>query len=765
MKNFFKILLFALILCFATSNKDIRAEDKITIINDITVKNNQRIDQETIISYLNLEKGDTVNYQILNKKLKELYKLGLFADIKFRVKNNNLIVTVKENPMLNNITFSGNKRIKDKEIENEISIKPRNVFRQEDLNKTLEVIREIYKRSGYFSAKFKTDIAKLSQNRVDVDIKINEGTKTKIKGIKFVGNEKFSDTRLKGVISTKESKLWRFFSAGDIYDPDRINYDKDLLRRYYLKEGYADFNIKSAFAELTKDKKGFFITYSIEEGKRYKFGNVKISIKGNKKVYDIEEIKKITDPLIDANYDIDKLDNAIKDIKIYGGNLGFAFMVVRPNLKKNATNRKIDITINISESKKVYVNRINIQGNTRTQDRVIRREFRFNEGDSFTNEKLDRSRQRVLNTGFFEKVDIEKKVSNQKDRTDINVILSEKQTGQFSVGGGFSSSNGALANIGISEGNFLGKGQDVKLKFTLSERADEIDASFTEPYLFEKNMAAGIDLFKTKTTYADESSYDNDSVGAALRLGYMITERTRHAWNYTFDKETIEGVKTGASEFITNQKGDYTTSVLGHVVSYYGINDRLNPTSGTQWKISNRLAGLGGNVSYFKSKFNYTWYHKITDGYVWINDFKAGYVFGFNDDDVNLKDRFFLGADSFPGFEPSGIGPRDTTSTNKDALGGNLMYTATAELKVPIPGISPQLGISGAFFTTVGAVTEIDENGRDKIKDDSSPRVSSGFGVEWKSPFGPVRLDFAYAVKKEDYDRTQFFKFNFGARF
>ena len=761
----FKILLFALILCFAMSNKYISAEDKRTIINNITVKNNQRIDTETIISYLNLEKGDQVNYQILNKKLKELYKLGLFADIKFRVKNNNLIVTVKENPMLNSITFTGNKRIKDDIIQSEISIKPRNVFKQEDLNQTLDVIREIYKRSGYFSAKFKTDISKLSQNRVDVDIRINEGTKTKIKGIKFIGNEKFSDTRLKGVITTKESKLWRFFSAGDVYDPDRINYDKDLLRRYYLKEGYADFNIKSAFAELTKDKKGFFITYSIEEGKRYKFGDVKISIRGDKKVYDINEIKKITDPLIDSNYDIERLDNAIQDIKVYGGNLGFAFMVVRPGLKKNKTDRKIDITINISESNKVYVNRINIKGNTRTQDRVIRREFRFNEGDSFTNEKLDRSRQRVLNTGFFEKVDIEKKASNQKDRTDLNVLVSEKQTGQFSIGGGFSSSNGALANVGIAEQNFLGKGQDVRLKFTLSERTNEIDASFTEPYLFEKNMAAGFDLFKNKTTYADESSYDNDSVGTAFRLGYMITERTRHAWNYTFKKESIEGVKTGASEFITNQKGDYTTSVAGHTLSFFGINDRLNPTGGSQWKLSNRLAGLGGNVSYFKSKFNYTWYYQIGEGYIWVTDFKGGYVFGFNDDDVNLKDRFFLGGDSFPGFEPAGVGPRDTSSANKDSLGGNLMYTGTAELKVPIPGVSPQLGISGAFFTTVGAATEIDENKRDKIKDESTPRVTAGFGVEWKSPFGPVRLDFAHAVKKEEFDRTQFFKFNFGARF
>ena len=283
MKNIIKILLFSLILFFLVlPNNYTNAQDKNTLINSITVKNNQRIDSETIISYLNIEKGDEVNYEILNKKLKQLYKLGLFEDIKFRVKKNNLIVIVKENPMVNNITISGNKRIKEEAIQAEISIKSRNVFKQEELNESLETIRELYKRSGYFSAKFKTEIYKLSQNRVDIDIQIIENIKTKIKGIKFIGNKIFSDKRLKGIISTKESKPWRFFSAGDIYDPDRINYDKDLLRRYYLHEGYADFTIKAAFAELTKDKKGFFITYSIDEGKRYKFGDVKVSIKGIK---------------------------------------------------------------------------------------------------------------------------------------------------------------------------------------------------------------------------------------------------------------------------------------------------------------------------------------------------------------------------------------------------------------------------------------------------------------------------------------------------
>ena len=744
--------------------KSFGASEKSITINDIIVKNNQRIDTETILSYLNINSGDRVNYEILNKKLKEMYKRGLFADIKFRVSNNNLIVLIKENPLINNVAFIGNKKIKQEQIEDEINVKSRNVYQKKDIQDALSIIQDLYKRSGYFSAKIETQLSKLSQNRIDVTFNINEGSKTKIKGIKFIGNKIFSDKRLKGVLSTKESKLWRILSAGDVYDPDRINYDKDLLRRYYLQEGYADFKIISAIAELTKDKTGFFITFSVNEGEKYKFGKVTIDNKNFKELTK-EDIKRLTNLLKGKDYNITKLDSVIKTIKELGGNFGFAFLDVRPNLSKKQNTKSIDVAIIINKSKKVYVKKINIQGNARTQDRVIRREMRFNEGDAFSNEKLKRSEQRIRNLGFFETVESESLPTNQNDRTNINFKVKEKQTGQFSIGGGFSSSNGALANVGISEKNFLGKGQDLRAKFTMAERATQVDFGFTEPYFYGKDMNLGIDVFKTKTTYADESSFDNDTLGAGLRLGYKITDRSRHSWNYSYKQEEIQGVKTGASDFITNQKGEYSTSQLSHNLSYRGVNDRLNPTKGTDWRISNALAGLGGNISYFKSDLSYTMFYSITDNYVLSGKFKAGYIFGYNDDKVKLKDRYFLGGDSFPGFEIAGIGPRDTTSPNKDALGANMVYTFRTQLKVPIPGISPQLGISGAFFGIVGAATEIDEDGGDKIKDDSSPRVSAGFGVQWKSPFGPVRIDFAHAVMKEEYDRTQFIKFNFGAAF
>ena len=360
---------------------------------------------------------------------------------------------------------------------------------------------------------------------------------------------------------------------------------------------------------------------------------------------------------------------------------------------------------------------------------------------------------------------VENVQTKKNDRTDIVFNVQEKQTGQFSVGGGFSSTDGALANVGISEKNFLGKGQDLTLKFTVAERATQLDFGFTEPYFRGKDIALGLDLFKSKVTYADESSFDNDSLGGGVRFGYMLTERTRHSWNFSYKGETIQGVKVGASDFITSQKGDYTTSQLSHHLTYYGLNDRLNPTKGSRLRISNSLAGLGGNVNYFKSDIGTSWFRSVTDEYVFSMHFKGGYIFGYNDKKVKLKDRYFLGGDSFAGFQTAGIGPRDSSSANKDALGANMMYTLKTELRVPIPGIAPQLGINGVFFGVVGTATEIDEDGGDKIKDDSSPRISAGFGVQWKSPFGPVRVDFAHAVMKEDYDQTQFLKFNFGAGF
>ena len=758
---FFFLLIFSL---FFFNNNSYSNTQRNIEIKDIIVKNNQRIDTETIISYLNIDPGDPVNYQILNRKLKEMYKLGLFADIKLRVSNQNLIVLIKENPMINNVNFLGNKKLKEDNLREEIQLKSRNVFQKKALQDDLTIIRDLYKRSGYFSAKIEPNISKLSQNRIDVTFKINEGDKTKIKGIKFLGNKIFSDKRLKSIISTKESKLWRILSSGDIYDPDRVNYDKDLLRRYYLQEGYADFKIISAVAELTKNKSGFFITYSVDEGERYNFGKVTIDNKNYKEMQN-EVIVKLIKNLEGSKYNIDKLDEAIKSIKEYGGNFGYAFLTVRPNLKRDTNTKKINVTILIDKAKKIYVSRIDIKGNNRTRDRVIRREMKFNEGDAFSNEKLKRSETRIRNLGFFNVVKSESKQTDKKDRTDIIFNVDEKQTGSFSVGGGFSTTGGALANVGIEEKNFLGKGQDLRAKLTVSERATQIDFGFTEPYFYNKDIALGLDIFKTKTTYADESSFDNDTLGAGVRFGYMITERSRHSWNYTYKDETIEGVKSEASDFVNNQKGSYSTSSISHHLTYYGINDRLEPTKGTSFQFSNKLAGLGGTVSFFKSDFKHSSFYSITEDYVASIHTKGGYIFGYNDDKVKLKDRYFMGGDSFPGFEQAGIGPRDTTSPNKDALGGNIVYSVKTELKVPIPGVSPQLGISGAFFGIAGAVTEIDETGGGKIKDDSNPRVSVGFGVQWKSPFGPVRLDFAHAVMKEDYDRTQFFKFNFGANF
>ena len=380
-------------LSFSNTNRNIQ-------ISNIVVQNNQRIDKETILSYLGIEPGDNVNYQILNTKLKKMYGLGLFADIKFRVSGDTLVVLIKENPMINNIEFIGNSKVKEDAMRAEIQLKSRNVYQKSEVQDTIGIIRDLYKRSGYFSAKIKAQVSRLSQNRIDITFRINEGEKTKIKGIKFIGNKIFSDKRLKGIVSTKESKLWRIMSAGDIYDPDRINYDKDLLRRYYLQEGYADFKVISAIAELTKDKSGFFITYSVAEGEKYKFGKVKIDNK-NYQDMDNKKIEKISKILQGKKYDISKLDEVIKNIREYGGNLGFAFLEVRPNLNKKKETNEIDVTIMISKSKKIYVNRIDVQGNKRTKDKVIRREMKFNEGDSFSNSKLKRSEQRIRNTGFF----------------------------------------------------------------------------------------------------------------------------------------------------------------------------------------------------------------------------------------------------------------------------------------------------------------------------------------------------------------------------
>jgi len=752
-------------------------------IASIRIEGIQRIEAETVRSYLLLQPGDAWDPDRVDRSLKALFATGLFADVKLVRDGNVLVVKVVENPIINRIAFEGNSKLEDKDLNGEIQLRPRVVYTRTRVQNDVRRILQLYRRHGRFAATVDPKVIQLSENRVDLVFEINEGPSTGVRSINFVGNRQFGDSTLRGVIDTKESRWYRFLSTADTYDPDRITYDRELLRKFYLSEGYADFRVVSAVAELTPDRDGFVVTFTVDEGERYRFGKVDVDIK----------LKDLTReavlPLLTVQsgdwYNGAAVEHSISVLTDALGNRGYAFVDVKPQITRHREEHTLDVVFNVSEGPRVYVERIDITGNVRTLDKVIRREFRLVEGDAFNTDKMKRSKERIKNLGFFKKVEVTNSPGSAPDRTVVTVEVEEQSTGELSLGVGFSTSDGPLADINIRERNFLGRGQDLRIGTVLSFRSQQVDLSFTEPYFLDKNIVAGFDLFEVKTSPTSNffsgvtPPYVQFSYGGALRAGYQISDDLRQTWKYTArsdDITDVQSVLNGGSLFIALQAGTHLTSEIGQVLLYDRRDNRVDPTGGYYASIGNDFAGAGFGVQYIRNKLSAGYYYSIAPEWVLGVTGEVGDVFGWGGQQVLLQDRFFVGGDNLRGFAPAGIGPRDTVSG--DALGGNKYYTGSIALGVPL-GLPKELGITGQFFSDFGSLwsndqknlvltpTQLAANGgvQPIFADSSSIRASAGFGVAWKSPVGPIRLDLALPVKKEGFDKTQFFHVSFGTRF
>ncbi len=728
------------------------------LVEEIRVEGTQRIDPETVRSYLLVRPGDRVDSDLLNRSLKALFATGLFADVTLRLDPPVLVVSVVENPIINRIAFEGNRRVGDDILTNEVQLRPRVVFTRAKVQADVKRILDLYRRSGRFAATVEPKVIQLPQNRVDLVFEISEGAVTGVERISFVGNKQFSDGALREVIQTKESRWWRILSTDDTYDPDRLSFDRELLRRYYLANGYADFRVVSAVAELTPDREGFFITFTIEEGERYKFGGV--DIVSRLKDLNVDELRSKVTTVEGDWYDADKVEQSINAINDAVGTLGYAFVDVRPRINRDREAKTVSVTYDVQEGPRVYVERINIIGNVRTLDKVIRREMRLVEGDAFNTTKLRRSRQRIRNLGFFEKVDVTNVPGDQPDRTIINVEVQERSTGELSFGVGFSTADGPLADVGIRERNLLGRGQDLRLGFIISGRRQEIDLSFTEPYFLDRNLSAGFDLFRITRDFQDEASYDQESVGAGLRTGYQITDSLRQTLRYTLREDTIENVGGDASRFIREQQGTTLSSIVGQELLYDRRDDRFDPTDGYFLRLSTDVAGLGGDVSFLRGRFGAGYYYPLWPEYVLSLTGEVGHIVGLGED-IRIQHRFYIGGETLRGFRSAGIGPRDIVTS--DALGGNQFYVGSLGLTFP-SGLPKELGVRTVLFTDFGSLWDTDSVGPEVVDVDST-RIAVGLGFVWRSPFGPVRLSLATPVVKEDFDETEVFRFSFGTRF
>ncbi len=708
-------------------------------VRSIQVVGSQRLEPDTVRSYIKLRAGDSYTREQLDQALKDLYATELFADVQIKDDNGALTIQVRENPVINRIVLEGNKRLKSEKINPEIRLQPRQIFTRSKARADVGRIIELYRRQGRFAASVEPKMVLLDQNRVDVVFEINEGAKSKIRKINIIGNEKFSDGELRGEMATKQSGITKIFSSGTSYDPDRLAYDQQKLRQFYLTNGYADFRVVSAVAELTPDKRDFIITYVVEEGERYKFGDITVES-------EIRDIKAdALKPLIPVKkgdwYNAKVIEDTVDTMTETTGLLGFT-PDIRPDFVRDKDALTMSVTFKVNDAPRVYVENVAINGNTHTQDKVVRREMRLSEGDAFNSFRVKRSRDRIQSLGFFqEKLEIEQKPGSAPDRVVLEANVEEKSTGELQVSAGFSSLERFIVNLSITERNFMGKGQEVRASVDYSTYSKSVNIGFTEPYLFDRNIAIGGDIFRrdyNSFNFVDSNrntTYRQSTTGFQVRLGVPLTEYTSLALRYglsfdnvTLDRSTffLDGQCSPllAGRYLCDALGKRTTSSVGYSLVFDNLNNRIRPSKGQRVVLSQDVAGLGGSVRYIRTRFEGDKYFNVGSGFVFNTHLEGGYIRGLGQD-IRLVDRFFLGEPQIRGFGIRGVGPRvtrrqfDTTGAyapdvgpfipgrngqTDDALGGNAYYLGHLELEIPLGSGARELGLRPSIFADAGAV-------------------------------------------------------------
>ncbi len=847
-----------------------------TTVQSITVVGNQRLEAQTILSYLRLRVGQQYDRSVLDQALKDLAATELFKDFQISDNAGALTIQVAENPVINRVILEGNKRLKEDKVRPEIKLAPRQIFTRSKVRADVARIIELYKRQGRFAATVEPKMVSLDQNRVDVVFEINEGPKSKVRQINIIGNEKFSDGDLKGEMATKQSSLMTILSSNTSYDPDRLAYDQQKLRLFYLTNGYADFRVISAVAELTSNKQDFIITYVVEEGERYKFGD--IDVKSEIRDFQPEMLKKLLPMHTGDWYDAKQVEDTVESLSETAGLFGYAFADINPEFRRDPETRTMAITFNVAESPRTYVERIDVNGNTLTHDKVVRREFRLNEGDAFNSFGIKRTENRINSLGYFqENLEIERKEGSTPDRIILETNVEEKPTGELSLSAGFSSIENFLLQASIRQRNFRGLGQQLQASVNYSSYSKSIELGFTEPYLFDRNISVGGSVYRRDLNSFNfinndrRTTFQQVTTGLQLNAGVPLTEFMSFFARYSinFDDVTLDrGVyyfgdqcdPLVAGRYLCDAIGNRTTSLLGYTLAYDDRDNRIRPTRGQSLSLSQDFAGLGGSVKYVRTRLNGSKHFNLGSRFILNVSAEGGYIYPFGgrptptSDKVRLTDRFFLGEPQMRGFDIRGVGPRVIRySVNNldpanpivvtdgdggdrgqidDALGGRAYYQGRIELDIPLGTGAKEMGLRPSIFLDVGSVfsvrrpqlttlanfRETDPNapgfGLTKslcrnantgvtqfatettttptggvptgtgqyttcptdfsrldpfeerfFGDTWMPRVSIGAGVNWNSPFGPFRIDFAYALRKEEGDDTKRFSFNVGTQF
>ena len=744
-------------------------------IQSIKVEGNQRIETATVLSYMLVRPGDPFDADRLDRSLKTLYATGLFQDVRLRREGDTLVVHVVENPLVNRVAFEGNHELTDTELRAEIQLKPRAIFTPALAEEDRQHILDMYAKKGYYNATVNPQVIRLGENRVDVVFQINDGAVTLISKIVFVGNREFSEGRLSEVINSRESRWWRFLSTTDEYNPDRLAYDKELLRRFYLKNGFIDFDVVNGKSELAPDRSGFFLTFTLHEGERYRVD--KIEIHSQLKNLNGDELRGDLQLETGDWYDGDAVGRSLDAMEKDVHNRGYQFVEVKPRIAKHPDKHTVDLLFDVGEGPRVYVERIDIVGNTRTKDKVIRREFRLAEGDPYDPEAVRRTRERLHDLNYFNGVTINQSPGSTPDKTVLTANVSEKSTGELTVGGGYSTDAGALLDMGLSERNLIGTGISAGINGVLAQRRSSITASVSDPYFLDRNLVVGGDLFFVQTNFLGTEPYDEKRVGFDTNVGYDFNEYLRQVWSYTLVGRTVFNIASNASFFIVQEAGYTLLSQVSQAITLDRRDSKIDPHSGYELTWGTDVAGLGGNSQFIRNNVSGQYFlplDRFTGNSDWGIALTAGAGYLYNEGkQEEIIDRFFLGGDNLRGFEIGGAGPHDAVTG--DPLGGRFIWTQSTELRFPLP-VSPDIGLSGRAFVDIGGLTQASFKNTGVCVEPSTgtpcviaaspaPRLGAGVGISWHTQFGLLNVDLAPFVIKQPYDQTQIFRFGFGTRF
>ncbi len=855
----------------AVTTDDVLPEGQ--VIRAVLVEGSQRIEPDTVRSYVDLQPGATYTREALDEALRDLFETELFRDVEIRDSAGELTIVVQENPVINRILLEGNRRLDDDDIRGEIRLAPRQIFTRSRARADVARIIELYRRRGRFAASVEPQMVELDQNRVDIVFEVNEGPRSRVQQINVIGNDVFSDSALRSEMATKQSRFFRFFSSSDTFDPDRLAFDQQRLRQFYLTEGYADFRVVSAVAELTPDRRDFIITYVVEEGERYRFGDLELD--SDLRDFSSEQFSSFIPMETGDWYNAQQIEDTIDSLNQTAGLLGYAFAEARPEFNINREDRTMSVRFRIEQAPRVYIERIEVNGNTLTRDKVIRREFRLQEGDAFNSFLVRRSQSRVNSLGFFqENFEIEQTPGSAPDRIVLTANVEENATGELQLSAGFSSLERFILNFSVRQRNFLGRGQELRAGINYSSFSNSIELGFTEPYLFDRNIAVGVDVFRRDFDSFNfigndrNTTYEQVSTGFQVRAGVPLTEYWTLALRYGLSQEDVsldentffingECSPLLAGRFLCDTIGNRIISSIGYSLVYNNLDNNVRPSRGRRIILSQDFAGVFGDVRYLRTRIDADQFFNIGAGFILGLSAEAGYVLSFENrggvgvDDVRLTDRFFLGEPQIRGFDIRGVGPRvqrfsylpgtndlvtDPQFVTDDAIGGRAYYLARAELEIPLGSGARELGFRPSIFIDAGAVFGVtdpelqtfpcldangdevertpctggnipgpiitrllDQNGAPLfiatdgtlttdavdgngdplaeanrtiapflerfVGDSPSPRVTIGAGVSWNSPFGPFRIDLAYALLQEEGDEDKIFSFNIGTQF